>query len=268
MTPTKYLIGNVANLMGISRDTLRYYEKRGILSSEKTENGYRYYTDLEISRLAGILYQRKMNISLENLETLWAGENFIPDLMDMMENRLEEEKKTIRSHQQAIARLELTHSDCQRIQKHLGQVALQHFPSAYVIVPDAGMQESVGIWFRMTKEYPGLDMMYLFDEYELQTGPAPRITYQNTSLVLYEKLKELVDYEIPADAETTAPRPCIYSFCTSFTRQPGEAELLPMINWAKDHGLTLSDRLYSTYATQGLKDGQHTYYLELYIPLI
>ena len=38
----RYLIGDVANLMGISRDTLRYYEKRGILSSEKGDNGYRY----------------------------------------------------------------------------------------------------------------------------------------------------------------------------------------------------------------------------------
>ena len=41
----KYLIGDVANLMGLSRDTLRYYEKRGILSSQRGDNGYRYYTD-------------------------------------------------------------------------------------------------------------------------------------------------------------------------------------------------------------------------------
>ena len=41
MEQTKYLIGDVADLIGLSRDTLRYYEKRGILSSQRGENMYR-----------------------------------------------------------------------------------------------------------------------------------------------------------------------------------------------------------------------------------
>ena len=48
MAQKTYRIGDVANLMGLSRDTLRYYEKRGILSSKKEENGYRYYTEEDI----------------------------------------------------------------------------------------------------------------------------------------------------------------------------------------------------------------------------
>lgn len=59
MENTKYKIGDVANLMGLSRDTLRHYEKRGILTSQRGDNGYRYYTDQDISRLISILYQRK-----------------------------------------------------------------------------------------------------------------------------------------------------------------------------------------------------------------
>ena len=42
MNNTRYKIGDVANLMGLSRDTLRHYEKRGILTSQREENGYRY----------------------------------------------------------------------------------------------------------------------------------------------------------------------------------------------------------------------------------
>ena len=47
------------NLMGISRDTLRHYEKRGLLTAKKAANGYRYYTEADISRFISILYQRK-----------------------------------------------------------------------------------------------------------------------------------------------------------------------------------------------------------------
>ena len=45
MNKDRYLIGDVANLMGMSRDTLRHYEKRGLVTAKKAENGYRYYTE-------------------------------------------------------------------------------------------------------------------------------------------------------------------------------------------------------------------------------
>ena len=55
MNKSKYLIGDVANLMGMSRDTLRHYEKRGLLTARKAANGYRYYTEADISRFISIL---------------------------------------------------------------------------------------------------------------------------------------------------------------------------------------------------------------------
>ena len=51
-----YQIGEIAGLLGMSRDTLRYYEKRGLLSAQKDHNGYRYYTKQDIYRLV-IFYQ-------------------------------------------------------------------------------------------------------------------------------------------------------------------------------------------------------------------
>ena len=76
MAQKTYRIGDVANLMGLSRDTLRYYEKRGILSSKKEENGYRYYTEEDIYRLFSILYQRKMDIGLDDLEQILVSGSF------------------------------------------------------------------------------------------------------------------------------------------------------------------------------------------------
>ena len=58
---TKYRIGDVAELIGMSRDSLRYYEKRGLLPSKKEDNGYRYYTEEDLGRLISILYQRLLS---------------------------------------------------------------------------------------------------------------------------------------------------------------------------------------------------------------
>ena len=101
MNNTRYKIGDVAKLKGLSRDTLRHYEKRGILTSQREENGYRYYTDQDISRLISILYQRKMNIRLGDMKTLQHSENSIDDLTAIMDIRLREEEQRQGGYQKA-----------------------------------------------------------------------------------------------------------------------------------------------------------------------
>ena len=48
----------------------RFYEKKGVISARKKENGYRYYSEDDIYKLMYILYHRKMNTSLEDIEEL------------------------------------------------------------------------------------------------------------------------------------------------------------------------------------------------------
>ena len=51
-----FKIGEVADMLGISTDTLRFYEKKGLLASRKDpKNGYRYYEPQEISNLMDCL---------------------------------------------------------------------------------------------------------------------------------------------------------------------------------------------------------------------
>ena len=269
MEKTKYLIGDVANLMGLSRDTLRYYEKRGILSSEKGDNGYRYYTDIEIARLLSILYQRKMDLGLDDITTLWTGDTGIDHLVGLLQNRLEEEQQEIRRHQQTIARLHLTQNDCENIRNHLNEVMLSNIPSAYIIVPHAGFKDGIELWFEYARNYPGLDMMYVYDEYAWQqTGESIAIDYKNSQLVLKQELAEYVDYDIPANTTTlTQPSLCVSSFCVSPTRVPPDENIRRMISWAEDQGLMISHQLYCTFAMQGLERGKQFYYLQLYLPV-
>ena len=46
-----YTIGEIGKLFHIGPDSLRYYEKLGILSPRRGDNGYRLYTADDIWRL-------------------------------------------------------------------------------------------------------------------------------------------------------------------------------------------------------------------------
>ena len=269
MEKTKYMIGDVANLMGLSRDTLRYYEKRGILSSEKGENGYRYYTDLEIARLLSILYQRKMDLGLDDITALWTNDTRIDQLSSLLDSRLEEEQREIRRHQQTVARLHLTKNDCENMRSHLNEIFLSNLPASYLIVSHAGFHDSIQLWFKYAKNYSGLDMMYVFDEYVWkQNGESIEIDYKNSQLVLKQALAEYVDYDFPAETSSVIPSSlCISSFCVSPSRVPPAENIRAMISHAEEQGLLISQKLYCTFTMQGLKSGKQSYYIQLYLPV-
>lgn len=72
-----YQIGEASTLLGLSVDTLRYYEKIGLLPPiSRTPSGIRLYSKQDISRLRFIQRAQVMNFSL--------GE--IAQLLDMRED--------------------------------------------------------------------------------------------------------------------------------------------------------------------------------------
>ncbi|MBE8168219.1 MAG: Zn(2+)-responsive transcriptional regulator [Shewanella sp.] len=66
-----YRIGELSSLFGLKTDTLRYYEKHGLLSpSERTESGYRMYTEQDAIQLKFILRAKNVGFTLNEIEEL------------------------------------------------------------------------------------------------------------------------------------------------------------------------------------------------------
>ncbi len=64
-------IGDTARLLSLTTDTLRYYEKCGLLSTvAKNESGRRCYYQKDISTLKFIIRAKKMNFSLSEIQQL------------------------------------------------------------------------------------------------------------------------------------------------------------------------------------------------------
>lgn len=72
-----YRIGQLSSLLGLSADTLRYYEKIGLLPPvTRNASGLRLYDDKDVSRLNFIRRAQRMNFTLAE----------IAHLMEMREN--------------------------------------------------------------------------------------------------------------------------------------------------------------------------------------
>lgn len=81
------LIGELARLFRISTDTLRFYDRKGILSpSVRSGNNYRYYTYQDVSRLTAIILLRKMEVPLKEIAVFLEDYSF-DDTMSLLESR-------------------------------------------------------------------------------------------------------------------------------------------------------------------------------------
>jgi DNA-binding transcriptional MerR regulator len=67
-----YRIGELAEQVGVSSDTLRFYEREGLLyPSERSEAGYRFYEGRAIPRLRFIKQAQALGLSLEDIRSLF-----------------------------------------------------------------------------------------------------------------------------------------------------------------------------------------------------
>ena len=64
-------IGETSTLLGLSTDTLRYYEKSGLLPRvSRNDSGRRIYSEQDLSKLRFIIRAKKMNFSLSEIADL------------------------------------------------------------------------------------------------------------------------------------------------------------------------------------------------------
>lgn len=84
----KLTVGQVAKMNHISEQTLRLYDKHGLLRPQKRGvNGYRYYDIRQSARLDMIQYLRSMGLSLSDISKQLSTEN-IDEITAVLDERL------------------------------------------------------------------------------------------------------------------------------------------------------------------------------------
>lgn len=92
-------IGEIASATGLSRDTLRFYEKRGLLRARRSANGYRDYPPEAVDWLRYIRLAQTLGFTLTEIEAdlplLAEPQSSAPQLRAALERKLEDIDKRI-----------------------------------------------------------------------------------------------------------------------------------------------------------------------------
>lgn len=112
------LIGQLAKLSGVSTDTLRFYEKEGLLLPEKrTESGYRLYAQDALARIGFILKAKDLGFTLEDIQELLnirleANQHSCAEVKQMTQHKLADLDKKIAELQEIRQALKKLNDAC------------------------------------------------------------------------------------------------------------------------------------------------------------
>jgi MerR family transcriptional regulator, repressor of the yfmOP operon len=121
-------IGEVAEQVGVTTRTIRYYEELGLLGGgpDRSKGAHRYYTDADVSRLRELIRLRDLlGLSLEELVALAEAEEARAALRDQWHgDPTDEERVGILERADEIARqqLELVNARRAKLDEFAGEL--------------------------------------------------------------------------------------------------------------------------------------------------
>ncbi len=100
-------IGQIVKKYGLSRSTLIYYDKKGLLQpSGRSPANYRLYSTQDIQQLQRILMLRQTGLSLEAIQaTLDKEQGHFDSILEQRLSHINQEIQMLRSQQRLIAQL-------------------------------------------------------------------------------------------------------------------------------------------------------------------
>ena len=99
----RYKIGDVARILGISTDLIRYYEKKGVVTPVKDKsNDYRYYDTWDINYLIDCLWYKNFGFNIDHIADM-VSDFSRTDLLSDLDGKEAELEESIH-HQQLLLR--------------------------------------------------------------------------------------------------------------------------------------------------------------------
>ncbi len=266
----RYKIGDVARILGISTDLLRYYEKKGVVTPYKdASNDYRYYDSWDINFLMDCLWFKNFGFSIEQIADMVR----IPsaeDLNDIFIYKEDELRSTIRRCQLLLRRSQEYREQLARIPALLEQCELADSPAVARFINRVGNEYPTGEglerfahqWLEampFNHRYFEIPVCALTggDEMDFRWGFALEMDY----------VREL-DFPTAPPVETIPSRRSIHTFFRSRGKNNFTARHLDYaLAWAAEHGLTVAAPAQGMLVASLLEDGELCGYFECWIPV-
>ncbi len=219
-----YQVGELATYFNVTRDTIRYYDKIGILHPQTvSENGYRIYTREDFICMEYVMRLKQMGMPLDRIKEL-VNDSSIEEaekMITIQANEIERQIEDLKNLQVMVEDYKVSY---RRAIESDGEVVIKEVPEMLYIPIKSSLMESMEDVMTLTRKYvPKFTFVMEKDDYiEKKYGDlrnqANRQNFFNYAFTLGNDL-ELT--EVPEELEDRMQiiprRKCVYSIIKCYT---------------------------------------------------
>ena len=261
-----YKIGEVANILGVSADTIRYYEKAGIVYSKKDpSNGYRYFTPADIYALLDVLFYRSMDIPVEEVRNIM---NFYQhrDVKKLLEQKQEQVQAKIREQQVLLERIRATIEDYRIMEENLDVFQVRPMPSMILFHESpADNQAYFNNMIEQENQNPSQAVGSLIESgfIAARGGNGWEMTRLFTAALMPEKQTG----RFPENGRLVSAPKAVYTVLRSPRGIRMEQVLAPALDYAVGQGLSVKDEIFGLWIFTDYSQPRPMDYVALYLPV-
>jgi len=262
-----YKIGEVAKIVGISTDLIRYYEEKGIVTPVKNpQNGYRYYDAWDINFLIDCVWYKNFGFSIDEIVKIESESTYdsLLDRLDAMEASMAEELhrrelllERIRRQRESLERARTLLDECEVTESPELVYYLNRHNFEYA--SDSALHTLSRRWLKF--------MPFSLRYFEVPGSRSPGSTYSWGFSLEPKYVKEF-------GVEVRPPimlRPSVLSVHSAF-KSSGKNAFSPkhleyMYKYAKKQGLKPCGSAYGTLICSVLENSRLTGFFEAWLPI-
>lgn len=144
----QYTIHEVADLLGITPDAIRLYEKEGLVIPFRDEaNHYRYYKLEQIHRIMGIMLYRKLDFSIPAIREVFQADS-LASVSQSFSKMITETEDKIQELQIRLKKMTYLKEHFQALHESIGHFQIQELPACSLLFCN---QQGVPVFDEMKK---------------------------------------------------------------------------------------------------------------------
>ncbi|MEG0438856.1 MAG: MerR family transcriptional regulator [Solibacillus sp.] len=262
-----YTIGQVAKFLGVSRDTLKFYEEKELVKPKQhIENGYRKYNHFDIYDLTTVNFYREIDIEIKKIQELRKSKS-IEGIKSLLEEKEQEVLEEIEYKKILLKKIQLVKDDCEKIKQSLGIFTVKEMKPLEI----KGEIEH----FTAYDEYDTLKKKTDSLKKAVTLTSLSRIIRFNEDGIIEEKFiitRKIDDFDKDIEGEILSHPRCIYTVIENGRWSTGGENIdynveASLRNFAIKKGYELLGLVYINLLLTTYEDGLERVFLEIYAPI-
>lgn len=255
-------VGQITEVLGLTNETIRYYVRTGLIKPQKNpENNYWEYSSEDVLIISDILFYRYLGISMNNIKKIIDGIPLfeIGDIIDETENEI---KEKIDSYNICLENLKKWKNAYDEELAGIGKISRTYMPTSLRIGRSLSEEEHIAHYLKGRIQIEKEDWRFVSLSFLCDLKENPPKVYK------YISLKKTVNTEKKNSEYELVEEESEYCLSTKvYYSEDINNMIAPLLEYAKEHEIQLSNKIYGRECTNYYVDGQRKCIYSLYAPI-